>query len=156
MLSQIRKKAKARYKYAVRSLKRRKDHILSKKISSALTGKRNKAFWQEIKRLKRSKTAKCSQSSIVDGFTSAHDITNIFRNKLSAILNSVKEDIPSLSFLQDPNCCTTVWIDPETVTEALEKLRSNKQDDSQLSSNYLLLAAPVLDEFLSKFFYSYN
>ena len=27
-----------------------------------------------------------------------------------------------------------------------------KQDGSQLSSNYLLLAAPVLDEFLSKFF----
>ena len=38
------------------------------------------------------------------------------------------------------------------LSEALEKLRTNKQDGSQLSSNHLLLAAPVLDEFLSKFF----
>jgi hypothetical protein len=41
VLSQIRKKAKSRYKYAVRSLKRRKDHILSKKISSNLSRKHN-------------------------------------------------------------------------------------------------------------------
>ena len=40
------KKAKSRYKYAVRSPKRRKDHIVSKKISSALTGRRNRDFWQ--------------------------------------------------------------------------------------------------------------
>ena len=55
------------------------------------------------------------------------DITNNFRSKLISIV-------------------------PETVSEALEKLRTNKQDGSQLSSNHLLLAAPVLDEFLSKFF----
>ena len=76
-------------------------------------------------------------------------IINNFHNKLSVVF---KEDIPSLSFLQDPNCCITVSIDTETVTEALEKLRSNKQDDSQTSSNYLLLAAPVLDKFLLIFF----
>ena len=38
------------------------------------------------------------------------------------------------------------------MSEALDKLRTNKQDGSQLSSNHLLLAARVLDEFLSKFF----
>ena len=70
------KKAKSRYKYAVRSLKRRKDHIVSKKISSALTSKNNRAFWREVKRFKRSKAAKRSQSSVIDGFTHSHDITN--------------------------------------------------------------------------------
>ena len=70
--------------YTVRYLNCRKDHILSKKISSALTGRRNRVFWQEIKTLKRSKTAKCSQSSVVDDFTNMH----IFCSKLSTILNS--------------------------------------------------------------------
>ena len=49
VLSQIRRKAKSCYKYAVRSLKRRKDHIVRKKISSALTGRHSHVFWQEIK-----------------------------------------------------------------------------------------------------------
>ena len=55
---QIRRNAKSRYKYAVRSLKRRKDHIVIRKISSALAGRHNRIFWQEIKRFKCSKTAK--------------------------------------------------------------------------------------------------
>ena len=41
VLSQIRRKAKSRYKYAVRYLKHRKDHIVSKKI---LTGRHNRIF----------------------------------------------------------------------------------------------------------------
>ena len=57
-----------------------------------------------------------------------------------------------MTFLQDTNCTANISIGPETVSEALDKLRTNKQDGSQLSSNHLLLAAPVLDEFLSKFF----
>ena len=152
VLSQIRRKAKSRYKYAVRSLKRRKDHIVSKKISSALTGRHNRIFWQEIKRFKHSKTAKRSQSPIVDGFTNTHDIANNFRSKLSSVLNSIDEDLASFSFLQDTSCTSNISIVPQTVSEALDKLRTNKQDGSQLSSNHLLLAAPVLDKFLSKFF----
>ena len=84
------------------------------------------------------------------------DITNDFRSKLSTVLNSVEEDVASLPFLQNLNC-TNISIDPKTVTEALEKLRSNKQDGSQLSSNHLLLAAPVtvLDEFFIDILYSH-
>lgn len=46
------------------------------------------------------------------------------------------------------NCCDLL-VSPETVIAALEKLKPNMQDDSP---NYLLLAAPALDEFLSLFF----
>ena len=53
VLSQNRKKAKSRHKYAIRSLKCRKDHIVNKKISSALTGRHNRVFWREAKLLKR-------------------------------------------------------------------------------------------------------
>ena len=51
VLSQIRRKAKSRYKYAVRSLKRRKDHIVSKKISSALTGRTQSYFLARNKKI---------------------------------------------------------------------------------------------------------
>ena len=91
------------YKYAVRSAKRRKDSIISKKITSALSTKQNRLFWQEMKRLKRSKATKRSRSLIVDGFTDSSDVTDNFRCKLGRILNSVDEDVASLSFLQEVN-----------------------------------------------------
>ena len=50
----------------------------------------------------------------------------------------------SFSFLQDSSCADNISIVPETVSEALEKLRTNKQDGSQLSYNHVLLAAPVI------------
>ena len=52
VVSQVRKKSKSRYKYKVSSLKRRGDHILSKKISSAPIERRNHDLWQEVKRFK--------------------------------------------------------------------------------------------------------
>ena len=78
------------------------------------------------------------------------DITNNFHSKFSTVLNSVEEDLASFLFLQDTSCTANVSIVPEIISKALEKLRTNEQDGSQLSSNQLLLAAPVLDEFLSK------
>ena len=131
VLSQIRKKAKSCYKYAVRSLKRQKDHIVSK-ISFALTGRHNRVFWQEVN---CSKTAKCSQSSIDDGFTNIRDIKNNFSSKLSTVFNPVEEDLAFLFFLQDLSCTDNLSNDPMTVTEALEKLRSN----SRMAANSLLM-----------------
>ena len=95
------------------------EHIVSKKISSALTGRHNRVFWQEIKKGKRSKTAKHSQSSIVDGFTNMRGITSNFHNKLSTVLNSIEEDVASFSFLQDSSCTANVSIVTETVSDAL-------------------------------------
>ena len=152
VLSQIRKKAKSRYKYAVRSAKRRKDSIISKKITSALSTKQNRLFWQEVKRLKRSKATKRSRSPIVDGFTDSSDVTDNFRSKLSRILNSVDEDVASLSFLQEVNYPVNLSIDTNTVSESLARLKTGKNDCTQLSSYHLLLASPVIDSFLAKFF----
>ena len=91
-------------------------------------------------------------TTIVDGFTNTHDIANNFRSKFS--LNFIDENMPSFSFLQDTSCMSNISIVPQSVSEALEKLRTNKQDRRQLSSNHFFLAAPVLDEFLSKFLQS--
>ena len=150
VLSQIRKKAKSRYKYAVRSAKRRKDSIISKKITSALSTKQNRLFWQEVKRLKRSKATKRSRSPIVAGFTDSSDVTDNFRSKLSRILNSVDEDVASLSFLQEVNYPVNLSIDTNTVSESLARLKTGKNDCTQLSSYHLLLTF-----ILSKVIYCY-
>ena len=83
------------------------------------------------------------------------DITSNFHNKLNTVLNSIEEDVASFSFLQDSSCTANISIVPETLSDTLENLRTYKEDGSQLSSNHLLLAAPVLEEFISKFFSHY-
>ena len=41
-----------------------------------LCSRRNRDFWQEVKRLKHSKSAKCSPSSVVDGLANTQDIAS--------------------------------------------------------------------------------
>ena len=92
VLSQIRKRTKTRYKYAVRSAKRRKDHTVSRKISSALSNRNNRLFWKEIKRIKLASSGKQAPSPIIDGLIKVADITNNFSSKLGSILNSIDDN----------------------------------------------------------------
>lgn len=102
-----------------RSLKRRKDHILSKKIGSVLTGRRNPARNDKVK---HSKTPKRSQSSIVDGFTNTHVIQQIISvANLALFLTLLRISYPSCNIL-----LVLTYRSIQTVTEALEKLRPNK------------------------------
>ena len=98
-----------------------------------------------MKRLKHLKATKQSRSPIVDGFTDSSDVTDNFRSKLSRILNSVDEDMASLSFLQEVNYPVNLSIDTNTVSESLARLKTGKNDCTQLSSYHLLLASPVID-----------
>ena len=58
----------------------------------------------------------------------------------------------SLSFLQEVNYPVNLSIDTNTVSESLARLKTGKNDCTQLSSYHLLLASPVIDSFLAKFF----
>ena len=73
VLFQIKKSSKSRYKYEVRRLKRRKEHIRRMKIAEALTHSKNMAeFWRQV----RAVTKKSSTSPVpsVDG---VHGPSNI-------------------------------------------------------------------------------
>ena len=154
----IRKRTKANYKYDVRRVKRRKDSIVRNKISLALASKNNCLFWKEIKKVKNSGNCNRRSSPIVDGYSNESDIGSNFRDiKLSAILNS-SSTATGNSFLDELNSSITstelseVSITPATVLDCLKGLGRDKSDGSCLSSNHLLLAAPVLVYFLSDLF----
>lgn len=52
VLSQLRKYAKSRYRYAVRRVLRNQDKLRSKKLADALLQDKSRNFWQEVKRFK--------------------------------------------------------------------------------------------------------
>ena len=63
VLAQIRKRLKSRYKYAVRRIKPRKDHIICKKIGATLSSKICKQFWREVKNNIKQSSRTCQHSS---------------------------------------------------------------------------------------------
>ena len=54
VLFQIKKKAKKRYKYEVRRLRRQEDHIRNELMGQALSQSRTRDFWKKVRRLTKS------------------------------------------------------------------------------------------------------
>ena len=76
------------------------------------------ACWILVSPRLRSKSAKRAPSSVVDGLANTQDIACNFSNKPRNVLNSVKEDEESYSFLLDPGG-TPYSLSIDTKTECL-------------------------------------
>ena len=155
VLSQLKKLAKNRYKYSVRKVKRRKDHIVNRIVSSALSNKNNRLFWNEINKFKRpAKPNTASLCPTIDGLSNDLDICSTFSSKLKDILNL--NDCSSCvdHLLVASSDLLAIKISPSVVSECIAKLDKNKSDGSSFSSNNLLVASTALCDFLSKLFTS--
>ena len=65
MVSVICKKAKAKYKYAVRKLLRHQNHLRREVLAEALCSDSSRDFWTEVKRFERWSTR--GTSDVIDG-----------------------------------------------------------------------------------------
>ena len=151
IVSELRRKTKNAYKYAVRRVMRRKTHIHNNKIAMALSNKNHAAFWREVK-IKKSSHG--SLSKLVDGL---HDIAESFKNKFQQLLNlddlcarsnlhtSIKNQRNS-SDIADTQFCA------QDTEDALLSLGRDKSDGTGLSSNLFVVAAKVLAASLAKLF----
>ena len=88
VLFQIKRNAKHRFKYEVRRLKRRREHIIRDNIGNALSHSRHKDFWKEVRKLSRSTRGSRSNAPVIDGLSDPFDISHAFSSKLKDILNS--------------------------------------------------------------------
>lgn len=153
----IRKRTKAKFKYAVRRVKRRRDSTMRDKIGASLSDKTSKIFWKEVKRVKNSAKSTRRNCPIVDGYSRDGEISSNFRTKLCEVLNSRSTDRLD-SPVRDVNADITsidiehVSVSRSVVEECLKGLGKDKYDGSSLSSNHIILASPVLINFLSDFF----
>ena len=149
------KLAKNRYKYSVRKVKRRKDHIVNRIVSSALSNKNNRLFWNEINKFKRSaKPNTASLCPTIDGLSNDLDICNTFSSKLKDILNLNDSSSCVDHLLVASSDLLAIEISPSMVSECNAKLDKNKSDGSSFSSDNLLVASTALCDFFSKLFTS--
>ena len=117
-------------------------------------------FGEKLKKVKCSSSIRNTQSPLVDGLSADSDVSENFRSKLADLLNNSEDANACQDLLDDfrvnlslsHHVITDVFITEEVVEESLLKLGRDKSDGTSLSSNYLILASPVIASFLSHLF----
>ena len=95
VLQQIKRKTKLRFKYAVRSIKRRQDHIKRAQLADSLHHRDSRVFWSRVRQISKPKTSKVS--SVVDGVCGDDNISELWASKLKYLLNSNSSSSGDLS-----------------------------------------------------------
>ena len=160
ILFDLRQHTKRKYKYSIRKVKHQREHIIRRKTASALSRKNKTLFWREVKKVKCSSSIRNTQSPLVDGLSADSDVSENLRSKLADLLNNSEDANACQDLLDDfrvnlslsHHVITDVFITEEVVEESLLKLGRDKSDGTSLSSNYLILASPVIASFLSHLF----
>ena len=84
VLFNVKKHSKARFKYAVHRLKRRQHILLREKLARSFASKNFNKFWDDVRRLNKSKS---SSPPVVDGVRDSKIISSIFASKFDRLLN---------------------------------------------------------------------
>ena len=154
VLSAIKIKAKKRYKYEVRRLKRRQQFLLQDRLARSFASKRKVKFWVHVKRLM---SRPSHPSPLVDGVNGKTEIANIFASKFSALLNKHSSSFRNSLLATIQSSLTYPHIFSVTVTEdqvaaAISQLKPHKSDASSVTSEHIKFASPVIITPLSLFF----
>ena len=89
----------------------------------------------------------------------AYNISQHFSSKLQSILNSGTSDardalLDSINSSVTPGDLDCISISSDCVAEAFSHIKCGKSDDSNLTSDHFLSAAPAVNSFLASFFTS--
>ena len=149
LVADIMRKTRASYHYAIRNTMKNEQEIVNSYFADAIVNNRDRDFWSEIKRIKRSTKSTCS--SIVDGKSSPEDISDYFASKYQELYTSVSFDEDEINQNRldvnsnisgiDFNCI----IGSTDIKAAIMKLKAGKNDgDLGLSSDYFIHACNEL------------
>ena len=81
-------RAKARFKGAMRFIRRNEDALRKESLAQKLLCKNDKAFWKEIKLMNNSNM---SLPNVVDGITGSNNIVNMWKSHYADLFNCLKK-----------------------------------------------------------------
>ena len=153
VLFQIKKHAKHRFKYSVRSLKHREDLLNRHHLARSFSVHSQKEFWLSVCRL-NGKSSATSSTPVVDGTSGGTSVANLFSKNIQALLTSnYTADRSLLSSAVHPSlsvhdlCDISVSVD--TVFAAPSKLKPSQRENSTLSSDHFIKSSSVIASFLA-------
>ena len=141
--SVIRKKAKAKYKYAVTRLLRCQNHLTREVLAEALCSDSSRDFWTEVKRFEGHSTR--GTSGVIDGTSGSVYIADLWAGKFEALLNTKNPEgreklLGQISTALNPSTLGNLCVTDVQLTTAVRKLKCAKSDGHQLLSNNVINA----------------
>ena len=112
--------ANARFKYAVRFIKRNEEAMRANSMAKKLQQNKTYEFWKEVKAINNSKMP---LPSSISGITGSENIVELWRKHYCDIFNCVKSDTFTVGDVPHHDGVT---IRPDDVCYAIEKLSLNK------------------------------
>ena len=119
-LFEDKKRINARFKCALRYIKRNENTMRADSLARKLQNNNVNDFWKEIKSVNNCKTPLPSN---IDGVSGPEEISQLWRQHYSELLNCVKSD---LFIVDNVEFSSDVIVTPAEVHEAMIKLKDNK------------------------------
>ena len=157
-LSEIRKKTRAKYHYALRQIRKEKDKILASNLAENVVNNNTNDFWASVKKVKGCKPA---YVNCVDNVVGGENISNHLVKKYSDLYNSVSYDkhemqatMSQINTLVSNKCCSQKCYFKHSfcvgdVYDAVKLLKTNKTDGSNQWSNSIINGCHRLFVYLS-------
>ena len=157
VLFQLKKRAHRRYKYAVRRVRRRAEHIKCDRLAEAMLNDPNRGFWSEARRFFSKRSV--SSAPVVDGVAGVDDIARLWGDRFKELYNTADDSISSELLLSLDFSTTLADIEQisvsfQTVQEAIGKLKRGKSDGGPLVSDHIVEAPVPICHFLARLFTS--
>lgn len=157
VLFQLKKLAHRRYKYAVRRVRRRQEHLKRTRLAEALLNDPNRKFWSEVRRF--SGNNKLATAPVIDGVSGPENIANLWSNNFKRIYNTAEgSDSTDLLSSLDSDLSSVeldqISVSAETICDAIGKLKRGKIDGCTLVSDHVIEAPHSICPFLARLFTS--
>ena len=129
VLFNIKHNTKSRFKYAVLSLKCRKEHLIREKFARSFTSQKKDQFWCEVRWLNRVR-----KSIAPCGGTGAQHIANLFSSRFESLFNkhppsSRSNLLSSVQASLSSSMYEDISFTEDEVYDAIGQLRSKKSDN---------------------------
>ena len=118
---ELKKRANARYKYAVRYIKRHQNELRKESLANKLGRNNCKDFWREIK---SSDKSKMPLPHVIDDVTGENNIIELWRKHFYELFNCLKRNVNSIDGKVDYN--QGMRVDVHEVMQAISGLSMNK------------------------------
>ena len=131
------------YKYAVRRLHRRQNHLRREVLAKALCSDSSRDFWTEVKRFEGRSTR--GTSGVIDGTSGSASIADLWAGKFEALLNTKNPEgrerlLGQISTALNPSILGNLCVTDVQVMTAVRKLKRAKSDGRQLLSDNVINA----------------
>ena len=134
--------SKRSYMYGVRRLKRRQRELKASKFAEAIANDSSRDFFREVKK----RSHKPKPMNLINGVQNENDIAGIFKDKYSALYNSVSSNPDQLAHVKSTvdeaisvNDWSNVSINVALVSRAVQRLNAEKSDgESDFNSCHLM------------------